>query len=244
MEEVPLTNCGFDNFSLSCAGGLCRGMMAVTSISGGFPIGPARLLFRPSPPRRLPFPAAPTRRFCCGAPSAGAHSPRPTMSKPRFRPTPKMQTPNSWRSPFRSLCGWIRLDALAQDGVAANGPRRCYFCKKAIFTAILSQAARRRPAASCWRVPTLPTMWTTGPAGRHCRNWGSCRRCGLCGLTKPELRRLSREAGLPTWDKPAAACLATRIPTHTPITAAALDRGGPCRGGGWRRWASPTSGCG
>ena len=40
-----------------------------------------------------------------------------------------------------------------------------------------------------------------------------------CGLTKAEIRRLSREAGLFTWDKPAYACLATRIPTGTPITA-------------------------
>ena len=40
-----------------------------------------------------------------------------------------------------------------------------------------------------------------------------------CGLTKDEIRRLSREAGLFTWDKPAYACLATRIPTGQPITA-------------------------
>ena len=40
-----------------------------------------------------------------------------------------------------------------------------------------------------------------------------------CGLTKDEIRRLSREAGLFTWDKPTYACLATRIPTGQPITA-------------------------
>ena len=45
-----------------------------------------------------------------------------------------------------------------------------------------------------------------------------------CGLTKPEVRRLSREAGLFTWDKPAYACLATRIPTGTAITRANLER--------------------
>ena len=46
----------------------------------------------------------------------------------------------------------------------------------------------------------------------------------LCGLTKPEIRRLSREAGLFTWNKPAYACLATRIPTGMPITEADLCR--------------------
>ena len=45
----------------------------------------------------------------------------------------------------------------------------------------------------------------------------------LCGLTKPEIRRLSKEARLFTWDKPAYACLATRIPTGEKITAEKLS---------------------
>ena len=44
-----------------------------------------------------------------------------------------------------------------------------------------------------------------------------------CGLTKTEIRRLSHEAGLFTWDKPAYACLATRVPTGDPITADKLE---------------------
>ena len=44
------------------------------------------------------------------------------------------------------------------------------------------------------------------------------------GLTKPEIRALSREAGLFTWDKPAYACLATRIPSGTPIDSETLER--------------------
>ena len=45
-----------------------------------------------------------------------------------------------------------------------------------------------------------------------------------CGLTKEEVRRLSREAGLFTWDKPAYACLATRVPTGTALTRELLER--------------------
>ena len=48
-----------------------------------------------------------------------------------------------------------------------------------------------------------------------------------CGLTKVDVRRLSREAGLPTWDKPAYACLATRVPSGTPLrleTLAAVEQ--------------------
>ena len=44
------------------------------------------------------------------------------------------------------------------------------------------------------------------------------------GLTKEEIRALSRERGLPTWDKPAMACLSSRIPYGTPVTVEALER--------------------
>ncbi len=117
----------------------------------------------------------------------------------------------------------IRLDVLAQDDVAANGPRRCYFCKKAIFTAITAQAA----ANGCGVVlegTNASDNVDDRPGWQALQELGVLSPLRLCGLTKEIIRKLSREAGLPTWDKPAAACLATRIPTHTPITAEALDR--------------------
>ncbi|MGO5113899.1 nickel insertion protein [Candidatus Avoscillospira sp. LCP25S3_F1] len=117
----------------------------------------------------------------------------------------------------------IRVDALAQDGVAANGPRRCYFCKQAIFTAILAQAA----ADGCGVVlegTNASDDVNDRPGWQALQELGVLSPLRLCGLTKETIRRLSREAGLPTWDKPAAACLATRVPTGTPITPEALDR--------------------
>ena len=117
----------------------------------------------------------------------------------------------------------IRLDVLAQDDVTANGPRRCYFCKKAIFTAITAQAA----ADGCGVVlegTNASDDVEDRPGWQALQELGVLSPLRLCGLTKETIRKLSREAGLPTWDKPAAACLATRIPTHTPITAEALDR--------------------
>ena len=117
----------------------------------------------------------------------------------------------------------IRLDVLAQDDVTANGPRRCYFCKKAIFTAITAQAA----ANGCGVVlegTNASDDVEDRPGWQALQELGVLSPLRLCGLTKEAIRKLSREAGLPTWDKPAAACLATRIPAHTPITAQALDR--------------------
>ena len=66
-----------------------------------------------------------------------------------------------------------------------------------------------------------------GDPPRHGARWRELRvRSPLreCGLTKAEIRRLSAEAGLFTWDKPAYACLATRVPTGTQIDAATLRR--------------------
>lgn len=87
----------------------------------------------------------------------------------------------------------IRLDALAQDGVAANGPRRCYFCKKAIFTAILAQAA----ADGCGVVlegTNASDDVDDRPGWQALQELEVLSPLRLCGLTKPELRRLSREA--------------------------------------------------
>ncbi|MFR3324804.1 MAG: hypothetical protein ACLTR8_09925 [Oscillospiraceae bacterium] len=86
-------------------------------------------------------------------------------------------------------------------------------------------SGRRKTTAfrCCWTAPTPPTTRATG---RECGRCGSCRFALLreCGLTKAEIRRLSREAGLFTWDKPAYACLATRIRTGEEITLQKLKQ--------------------
>ena len=95
----------------------------------------------------------------------------------------------------------LTLDALASEAVRANGPERCYHCKTNIMSAVLARAgADGRPG-----MRALAELGVLSPLR-------------LCGLTKPEIRRLSREAGLFTWDKPAYACLATRIRSGEAIT--------------------------
>ena len=69
----------------------------------------------------------------------------------------------------------------------------------------------------------MPTIWaTTGPVQNAARERGIRSPLQEVGLTKTEIRALARERGLPNWDKPAAACLASRIPYGTPVTAEAL----------------------
>ena len=115
----------------------------------------------------------------------------------------------------------IHLDILSDGTVAENPQNRCYFCKKRIFSAILEQAKAdgysliidgtnaSDDAADRPGMVALKEMEVRSPLRE-------------CGLTKAEIRKLSKEAGLFTHDKPAYACLATRIPTGTPITAEKL----------------------
>ena len=98
----------------------------------------------------------------------------------------------------------IEVDVLQQEAVIQNPPNRCY-------TVILdgtnaSDDANDRPG-----MQALAELRVLSPLR-------------LCGLTKDEIRKKSREAGLFTWDKPAYACLATRIPSGMQITGELLTR--------------------
>lgn len=117
----------------------------------------------------------------------------------------------------------IEADVLEDPAVAANPPDRCYYCKRRIFTAIA------REAASDGFSVLIDGTNASDDAGdrpgmRALRELAVRSPLRECGLTKAEIRRLSREAGLFTWDKPAYACLATRIPAGTAITREALSR--------------------
>ncbi len=115
----------------------------------------------------------------------------------------------------------LTLDVLAVPGVRENPPDRCYHCKKAIFAAI-----REAAAADGFSVVLDGTNASDDAGDRPgMRALGELDvRSPLreCGLTKEEIRRLSREAGLFTWDKPAYACLATRIPAGEVLTGEKL----------------------
>ncbi len=117
----------------------------------------------------------------------------------------------------------IPVDVLCDPVVIANPADRCYHCKKHILTAI-----RERAAADGYAVLLDGTNASDDagdrPGMRALREFGVLSPLRLCGLTKQEIRQRSREAALPTWDKPAYACLATRIPTGTAITPELLER--------------------
>lgn len=111
----------------------------------------------------------------------------------------------------------VELDVLADADVTANPADRCYFCKRRLFGALSARAAEDGY--------TLILDGTNAsddaadrPGMRALRELSVRSPLRECGLDKAEIRRRSREAGLFTWDKPAYACLATRIPSGEPIT--------------------------
>jgi len=117
----------------------------------------------------------------------------------------------------------LRLDVFALPEVIANPKDRCYYCKKALFSVLL-----QRTAADGYPVLVDGTNASDDAGDRPgmlaLREFGVRSPLRECGLTKAEIRALSREAGLPTWDMPSRACLATRIPAGTGITEEALLR--------------------
>ena len=116
----------------------------------------------------------------------------------------------------------LTADQLTLPEVAANGPERCYYCKRALFSAIASRAAADGYTLLLDGCNASDDA-SDRPGMRAARELSVRSPLRECGITKAELRRLSREAGLFTWDKPAYACLATRVPTGTPLTRAALE---------------------
>lgn len=123
----------------------------------------------------------------------------------------------------------IRLDILADDVVTANPANRCYYCKQRIFTNIL-KAAQADGYTVILDGTNASDQVSDRPGMQALKELSVLSPLRLCGLTKDEIRRRSKEAGLFTHDKPAYACLATRIPTGTAITAQALSRTEHCEG--------------
>ena len=117
----------------------------------------------------------------------------------------------------------LTLDILSVPKVAENPTNRCYYCKTALFSA-MTAAAKKDGFTLILDGTNASDKAADRPGMQALREL--CVRSPLreCGLTKKEIRRLSKEAGLFTHDKPAYACLATRIPTGDAITPEKLAR--------------------
>lgn len=122
--------------------------------------------------------------------------------------------------------GWRHEEIVTQEGhrpeYRRNAPDRCYWCKDTLFEA-LDLLAEQRAAA-------VLVGTNLDDTGDHRPGRGAARDHGVraplleAGLTKDRIRSLSRARGLPTWDKPASACLASRIAYGIEVTPERLER--------------------
>ena len=121
----------------------------------------------------------------------------------------------------------LRLEALSDEKVAANPANRCYYCKQNIFGNIW-RAARDDGFTVLLDGTNASDQVADRPGMQALRELEVRSPLREAGLTKAMIREKSKEAGLFTWNKPAYACLATRIPTGTAITLEDLRRTERC----------------
>lgn len=117
----------------------------------------------------------------------------------------------------------IELDPLNDTGIAANQQDRCYHCKKKVFAQLQDEACRAG-FEILLHGANLDDRSDYRPGQRAADELGVQAPLDQVGLSKMEIRELSRRRGLPTWDAPAQACLASRIPYGIGLTAELLDQ--------------------
>jgi uncharacterized protein len=117
----------------------------------------------------------------------------------------------------------VRTHETEDPAYAANDTRRCYLCKKELFAVLSREAAAR---GLCWVAygANRDDLGDFRPGMEAAREARARAPLLEAGMGKAEIRALSRQLGLPTWDGPAKACLSSRFPFGRPITPAGLGR--------------------
>ena len=148
---------------------------------------------------------------------------RPYFLKTAFQPAFELEDARRLCRDVGAELTILELDALADEAVAENPADRCYHCKRNLFGTLTQRA---RADGYCLLLDGTNASDDAGdrPGMRALRELEVRSPLRECGLTKAEIRARSKAAGLFTWDKPAYACLATRMPTGQRITAEALAK--------------------
>ena len=110
----------------------------------------------------------------------------------------------------------IQSNEFQDKSFVRNDPRRCYYCKRSLFTSLV-QLARERGLKQVVEGSNRDDLDDYRPGFQAIRELGVRSPLQEAGLTKQEIRHLSRQMGLDTWSKPAMACLASRIPYGMPL---------------------------
>jgi pyridinium-3,5-biscarboxylic acid mononucleotide sulfurtransferase len=123
---------------------------------------------------------------------------------------------------FRIPHETVVTEELADPHYQANPTNRCYFCKHELFTKLGELAARRGFAAVC-DGNNADDVGDYRPGRQAAAELKVRSPLTEAGLTKADIRALAHAAGLPVWDRPASACLSSRIPYGLPVTIEKLS---------------------
>ncbi len=111
----------------------------------------------------------------------------------------------------------VATSELSDARYQENAANRCYFCKVNVYASLLEHASQSGDAVLVDGMNADDTM-DIRPGRAAARELGVRSPLHELGFTKAEVRAAARRLGLPNWDKPAAACLSSRIPYGTPVT--------------------------
>lgn len=117
----------------------------------------------------------------------------------------------------------IETKEVERTDYQANNPNRCYFCKDELYTH-LSGFAKEEGFAWVANGTNTDDLGDFRPGLNAAKQYSVRSPLVEAGLSKPEIRSLSKGMDLPTWDKPAQACLSSRVPYGDPVTVEALTR--------------------
>ncbi len=115
----------------------------------------------------------------------------------------------------------VETDEMTLPEFVSNPPEKCYYCKKKRFGGLI-ELARSRGFPYVIDGENADDVTDFRPGSKASHELGVRSPLREAGMSKKEVRMLSKELGLPTWNRPAYACLASRIPYNTPITAEKL----------------------
>ena len=117
----------------------------------------------------------------------------------------------------------IATDEVAKPEYQANNEMRCYFCKTELFNCMQKIASEKNVTYLAYGA-NLDDLSDFRPGHEAARQFKVLSPLQEAKLTKEEIRHLANKVGLPSWDRPQAACLSSRFPTFVPITPSKLSQ--------------------